>query len=101
MQDTEMIDFELWLISTIRAICQREGVRLPSIARADELLDERLSLQRAVRLCRRRQAPARQFPDDRSGTAVGLIVPANDEGPLLSTCLPAKLVCHQEASCLA
>ena len=48
MQDTEMIDFELWLISTIRAICQREGVRLPNIARADELLDERLSLQRAV-----------------------------------------------------
>jgi hypothetical protein len=48
MQDTEMIDFELWLISMIRAICQREGVRLPSIARADELLDERLSLQRAV-----------------------------------------------------
>jgi len=64
MEMQEMIDFELWLISMIRAICQREGVRLPSIARADELLDERLSLQRAVRLCRRRQAPARQFPDD-------------------------------------
>ena len=62
MQDTEMIDFELWLISTIRAICQREGVRLPSIARADELLDERLSLQRAVRLCSGVR-PARQFPD--------------------------------------
>jgi hypothetical protein len=46
MQDTEMIDFELWLVSMIRAICHREGVRLPSIARADELLDERLSLQR-------------------------------------------------------
>ena len=61
MQDTEMIDFELWLISTIRAICQREGVRLPSIARADELLDERLS-QRAVRLCSGVR-PARQFPD--------------------------------------
>ena len=63
MQDTEMIDFELWLISTIRAICQREGVRLPNIARADELLDERLALQRAVRLCARAK-PARQFPDD-------------------------------------
>jgi hypothetical protein len=63
MQDTEMIDFELWLISTIRAICQREGVRLPNIARADELLDERLSLQRAVRLCPGAR-PARQFPDD-------------------------------------
>jgi hypothetical protein len=48
MQDNEMIDFELWLISTSRAICQRKGVRLPNIARADELLDERLSLQRAV-----------------------------------------------------
>jgi hypothetical protein len=48
MQDVEMIDFELWLVSTIRAICQREGVRLPNIARADELLDERLSLRRAV-----------------------------------------------------
>ena len=100
MQDTEMIDFELWLISMIRAICQREGVRLPSIARADELLDERLSLQRAVRLCRRRQA--RTSISRRSlGDRVGLIAPANDEGPLLSTCLPAKLVCHQEASCLA
>jgi hypothetical protein len=64
MEMQEMIDFELWLISMIRAICQREGVRLPSIARADELLDERLSLQRAVRLCRTRQAPARHFPDD-------------------------------------
>jgi hypothetical protein len=63
MQDTEMIDFELWLISTIRAICQREGVRLPNIARADELLDERLSLQRAVRFCARARPP-RQFPDD-------------------------------------
>jgi hypothetical protein len=62
MQDTEMIDFELWLISTIRAICQREGVRLPDIARADELLDERLSLQRAVRLCAGARAE-RQFPD--------------------------------------
>ena len=63
MQDTEMIDFELWLISMIRAICQREGVRLPSIARADELLDERLS-QRAVRLLAGARPPARQFPDD-------------------------------------
>lgn len=62
MQDTEMIDFELWLISTIRAICQREGVRLPDIARADELLDERLSLQRAVRICAG-AGPERQFPD--------------------------------------
>jgi hypothetical protein len=62
MQDTEMIDFELWLVSMIRAICHREGVRLPSIARADELLDERLSLQRAVRLCAGVR-PARRFPD--------------------------------------
>jgi len=45
MEDIEMIDFELWLISMIRAICRRERIRLPSIARADELLDERLSLQ--------------------------------------------------------
>jgi len=64
MEMQEMIDFELWLISMIRAICQREGVRLPSIARADELLDERPSLQRAVRLCAGARPPARQFPDD-------------------------------------
>jgi hypothetical protein len=48
MQDIEMIDFELWLIEKIRAICQREGVCLPNFARADELLDERLSLRSAV-----------------------------------------------------
>jgi hypothetical protein len=44
MQDLEMIDFELWVISMIRAECRRDSVRLPDIARADELLDERLSL---------------------------------------------------------
>ena len=65
MQDTEMIDFELWLISMIRAICQREGVRLPSIARADELLDERLSLQHAVRLCAGARPPHVNFPTAR------------------------------------
>jgi len=40
-------------------------------------------------------------PSDRSGTAVELIAPANDEGPLVSTCLPAALVSPQEAPCLA
>ena len=44
MQDIEMIDFELWVISMIRAACRRDGVRLPNIARADELLDTRLTL---------------------------------------------------------
>lgn len=44
MHDIEMVDFELWVISMIRAACRRDGVRLPNIARADELLDERLSL---------------------------------------------------------
>lgn len=44
MHDIEMIDFELWVISMIRAACRRDSVRLPDIARADELLDERLSL---------------------------------------------------------
>jgi hypothetical protein len=44
MQDLEMIDFELWVISMIRAECRRDSVRLPDIARADELLDERLAL---------------------------------------------------------
>ena len=51
MEDIEMIDFELWLISMIRAICRRERIRLPSIARADELLDERLSLQGEMSMC--------------------------------------------------
>jgi hypothetical protein len=44
MHDIEMIDFELWVISMIRAACRRDSVHLPNIARADELLDERLSL---------------------------------------------------------
>jgi hypothetical protein len=65
MEMQEMIDFELWLISMIRAICQREGVRLPSIARADELLDERLSLQHAVRLCAGARPPHVNFPTAR------------------------------------
>ena len=30
MQDTEMIDFELWLISMIRVICQREACAYPA-----------------------------------------------------------------------
>ncbi|MUL85792.1 MULTISPECIES: hypothetical protein [unclassified Mycolicibacterium] len=44
MHDIEMIDFELWVISMIRAMCRREGMRLPRIGRADELLDERLAV---------------------------------------------------------
>lgn len=44
VHDIEMIDFELWVISMIRAACRRDSVRLPDIARTDELLDERLSL---------------------------------------------------------
>jgi hypothetical protein len=46
MHDIEMIDFELWVISKIRAACRSNGRCLPNIGRADELLDERLSLQR-------------------------------------------------------
>src|SRR6478609_1564453 len=41
---------------------------------------------------RRNGAHPAPHPSDRSGTAVGLIAPANDEGPLVSTCLPAPLV---------
>jgi hypothetical protein len=51
MHDIEMIDFELWVISVIRAACRRDSVRLPNIARADELLDERLSLAHPPTQC--------------------------------------------------
>jgi hypothetical protein len=54
----------------------------------------------ALRLRRNGAHPA-PHPSDRSGTAVGLIAPANEEGPLLSTCLPAALVSPQEAPGLA
>lgn len=50
---------------------------------------------------RRNGAHPAPHPSDRSGTAVELIAPANDEGPLVSTCLPAALVSPQEAPCLA
>ncbi|WP_317738193.1 hypothetical protein [Mycolicibacterium fortuitum] len=42
MRTIEEIDTELWLIAVVRAACRRDGEPLPSIARADELLDERL-----------------------------------------------------------
>lgn len=42
MRTIEEIDTELWLMAVVRAACRRAGEPLPSIARADELLDERL-----------------------------------------------------------
>jgi hypothetical protein len=35
------IDKDLSLVASIRSVCRREGWQLPSIARADRLLDER------------------------------------------------------------
>jgi hypothetical protein len=49
-----------------------------------------------LRLPAKRRASQRSLRD-----GGGLIAPANDEGPLLSTCLPAALVSPQEAPCLA
>ena len=54
----------------------------------------------ALRLRRNGAHPA-PHTSDRPGTAVWLIAPANDEGPMVSTCLPAALVSPQEAPCLA
>src|SRR4029079_5154040 len=48
----------------------------------------------------KRRASGAAAPAIGSGTPVGLIAPANDEGPLVSTCLPAALVSPQEARCL-
>jgi len=50
---------------------------------------------------RRNGARSAPHPSHRSETAVGLMAPANVEGPLVSTCLPAALVSPQEAPCLA
>ncbi|MFN6550659.1 hypothetical protein ACP6C7_18820 [Mycolicibacterium septicum] len=36
-----MIDQELWLIAVVRSACRQDGAPMPSIRRADELLDER------------------------------------------------------------
>jgi len=50
---------------------------------------------------RRNGARSAPHPSHRSETAVGLMAPANVEGPLVSTCLPAASISPQEAPCLA
>lgn len=58
------IDTELWLIAVVRAACRRDGVRPPSIARADELLDERLCVGRyPTTHLRPTWRPAKRQPD--------------------------------------
>jgi hypothetical protein len=66
-----MIDFGLWLISMIRAICRRENIRLPNIARADELLDERLSLQGEMSICSGRGTAKAGLRTGLTGPALG------------------------------
>lgn len=49
MRTIEEIDTELWLIAVAREACWRDGLLLPNIRRADELLDERLlTIRRAA-----------------------------------------------------
>lgn len=48
MRSIEVIDSELRLLALIRTVCRQYGGCLPSIGRVDELLDERLTSERAV-----------------------------------------------------